>query len=43
VCREGYLTELSAELSVHTYGDCGVPCPGNTTEECLQYLSRYRR
>ncbi len=33
VCREGYLTELSAELSVHTYGVCGVLCPGNILRE----------
>ena len=38
--REGYMKELAVHVQVHTYGNCGVPCPGNSTSECLQYLSK---
>ncbi|XP_023328507.1 alpha-(1,3)-fucosyltransferase C, partial [Eurytemora carolleeae] len=39
--REGYMKELAVHVQVHTYGNCGVPCPGNSTSECLQYLSKF--
>ena len=28
-------------INVDVYGKCGAPCPGNTEEDCLQYLSNF--
>lgn len=39
--REDYIDGMQDQVSVHIYGDCGAPCPGDTIEECLAYLSRY--
>ena len=32
---------MREHLPIHIYGKCGAPCPGNTEEDCLQYLSHY--
>ena len=32
---------MSKHLKIHIYGKCGVPCPGHTEEDCLEYLSNY--
>jgi len=39
--REGYIEEMSEHLNIHIYGACGAPCPGSSTEQCLQYLSKF--
>ena len=32
---------MKQHLTIHIYGKCGAPCPGNTEEDCLEYLSNY--
>ena len=32
---------MKKHLNVHIYGNCGAPCPGNTEEDCLKYLSDF--
>ena len=32
---------MKKHLNVHIYGNCGAPCPGNTEEDCLEYLSSF--
>ena len=31
----------SEHLNIHIYGACGAPCPGSSTDQCLQYLSKW--
>eukprot|EP00092_Neocalanus_flemingeri_P089650 GFUD01113450.1.p1 GENE.GFUD01113450.1~~GFUD01113450.1.p1 ORF type:complete len:135 (+),score=6.70 GFUD01113450.1:32-406(+) len=38
--REGYIESMSEHVNIHIYGSCGAPCPGESPEVCLQYLSR---
>jgi len=39
--REGYIEAMSEHVNIHIYGSCGAPCPGESPEVCLQYLSRF--
>jgi len=39
--REGYIATMSEHVNIHIYGSCGAPCPGESPDVCLQYLSRF--
>ena len=38
--REGYIEAMSEHVNIHIYGQCGAPCPGTDTHQCLQYLAK---